>query len=71
MSAVCLFKINCCNLIQLVLLLILCKIRGGPVLDFGAMMNQQAGTGIWHCNRMKKAQKKGNRKCVQMCNVDW
>jgi hypothetical protein len=36
--------------------------RRGPVLDPGKSMNRQAGTGVWHCKTMKKAQKKQNRK---------
>jgi hypothetical protein len=38
------------------------KIRKGPVLDPGATMNQQAGTGVWHCNATKKLRRIKTRK---------
>ncbi len=42
-----------------------------PVLDPVATMNQQAGTGIWHHDALKKAQQKQNKKGVQKCNINW
>jgi hypothetical protein len=38
------------------------KIRKKPILDPGAMMYQQAGTGIWHCNTPKNTQKQQHKK---------
>jgi hypothetical protein len=34
-------------------------------------MNQQAGTGIWHLDVMKKAQKKQNKKGAQKHIINW
>jgi hypothetical protein len=33
------------------------KIRKEPILDHGATMQQQAGTGIWHHDMAKQASK--------------
>jgi hypothetical protein len=41
------------------------KIRKKPILDPGAMMHQPAGTGIWHCNMLKKTQKQQQKKVAR------
>ncbi len=38
------------------------EIRKKPILDLGAMMHQQAGTGIWHHNTPKNTQKQQHKK---------
>jgi hypothetical protein len=42
------------------------------ILDPGAMMHQQAGTGIWHCNMPKNVQKQQHKKVARnKCNRNW
>jgi hypothetical protein len=38
------------------------EIRKEPILDPGATRHQQAGTGIWHCDMPRKAQKQHYKK---------
>ena len=48
------------------------KIRKKPILDPGAMMHQWAGTGIWHCNMPKNAQKQQHMKVARnKLNRNW
>jgi hypothetical protein len=39
--------------------------RKKPILDAGAMMHQQAGTGIWHCNTLWNTQKQQHKKAAR------
>jgi hypothetical protein len=41
------------------------KIRKKPILDPGATMHHQAGTGIWHCNTPKNVQKQQHKKVAR------
>jgi hypothetical protein len=41
------------------------KIKKEPILDPGATMHQQAGTGIWHRDTKKKPPKKQNKKVAR------
>jgi hypothetical protein len=48
------------------------KIRKEPILDPGATVHQQAGTGIWHRDTKKKPSKKWNKKVDRdHSNVNW
>jgi hypothetical protein len=48
------------------------KIRKKPILDPDAMMHQQAGTGIWHCDTPKNTQKQQHKKVARYtCNRNW
>jgi hypothetical protein len=48
------------------------EIRKKPILDPGAMMHQQAGTGIWRCNMPKNTQKQQHKKGTRnKCNKNW
>jgi hypothetical protein len=52
-------NVNMCSLPKLY------KIRKKPILDPGAMMHQQAGTGIWHRNMPKYGQKQQHKKVAR------
>jgi hypothetical protein len=40
--------------------------------DPGAIMHQQAGTGIWHCDTPKNTQKQQHKKVARnKCNRNW
>ena len=41
------------------------KIRKKPILDLGATMPQQAGTGIWHCDMPRNTQKQQHKKAAR------
>jgi hypothetical protein len=46
--------------------------RKKPILDPGAKMQQQAGTGIWHCNTPRNTQKQQHKKAARnKCNRNW
>ncbi len=48
------------------------KIRKEPILDPGATRHHQAGTGIWHCDTPRKAQKQHYKKVAKYeSNVNW
>jgi hypothetical protein len=48
------------------------QIRKKPILDPGATVHQQAGTGIWHCDIKKKPPKKQNTKVARdQSNMNW
>ncbi len=36
-----------------------------PILDLGAIMHQQAGTGTWHCNTPRNTQKQQHKKAAR------
>ncbi len=36
-----------------------------PILDLGAMMHQQAGTGIWSCDMPRNTQKQQHKKVAR------
>ncbi len=46
--------------------------RTKPILDPGATMHQQAGTGIWHCDMPRNTQKQQPKKAARnKCNRNW
>jgi hypothetical protein len=46
--------------------------RKKPILDPGATMHQQAGTGIWHCNMQRDTQRQQQKKATRnKCNRNW
>jgi hypothetical protein len=46
--------------------------RKKPILDPGATMHQQAGTGIWHCDTSRNTQKQQHKKATRnKCNKNW
>jgi hypothetical protein len=46
--------------------------RKNPVLDPGATMHQQAGTGMWHCDMPRNTQKQQHNKATRnKCNRNW
>jgi hypothetical protein len=48
------------------------KIRKKPILDPGALMRQQAGTGIWSCDMPTNTQKQQHKKAARnKCNRNW
>jgi hypothetical protein len=48
------------------------KIRKKPILDPGATMHQQAGSGIWCCNMPKYGQTQKHKKVARnKCNRNW
>jgi hypothetical protein len=48
------------------------KIRKELILDSGATRHQQAGTGIWHCDTLRKAQKQHYKKVAKHKNdMNW
>jgi hypothetical protein len=48
------------------------KIRKEPIHDPGATIYQQAGTGIWHRDTPKKAQKQHHKKVAgKQCSRNW
>jgi hypothetical protein len=48
------------------------NIRKIPALDPGAIMHQQDGTGIWHCNMPKYGKKQQHKKVARnKCNRNW
>ncbi len=50
----------------------LCEIRKEPILDPGATRHQQAGTGSWCCDTLRKAQKQHYKKVTKnKCNTNW
>ncbi len=61
-----------CSTINMQNLPRLYKIRKDPILDPGATMHQQAGTGIWLCDTKKKPPKKQNKKVARdYSNLNW
>jgi hypothetical protein len=48
------------------------RIRKKPILDLGATMPQQAGTGIWHCDMPRNTQKQQHKKVARnKLNKNW
>jgi hypothetical protein len=48
------------------------KIRKEPILDPEATRHQQAGTGIWHHDTPRKAQKQQHKKVAEYrSNTNW
>ncbi len=46
--------------------------RKKPILDLGATMHQQVGTGIWHHNAPRNTQKQQHKKVTRnKCNMNW
>jgi predicted unusual protein kinase regulating ubiquinone biosynthesis (AarF/ABC1/UbiB family) len=51
---------------------ILYKIGKEPILDPGATKHHQAGTGIWHCDTPRRAQKQHYKKVAEYkSNANW